>query len=253
MDLAICWDSVIFFTSPPTPADASRPRRPRQGVGPGIESKRTTRATSGFQVCASRSPRSRGIAIPKTGPSARKFAAFGPPPCAADPGTRVALREDDVAFASVETATSYVHRGPSGGRSPKLYPSRSCRKTAPSARTYAAFRAAPVRGAARGPLLSEGALRENDPAYAPVETAPSYVHRGPSGGRSPKLYLSRSCRNSYQGAGTQSFFSPRRRHPPTRPGRAGPVRVSDQASSRRGRRGLRLGAKYAHLSLLEFE
>ena len=186
MDLAICWDSVIFFTSLPTPADASRPRRPRQGVGPGIESKRTTRATPGFQVCASRSPRSRGIAIPKTGPSARTFAAYGPPSYAADPGTRGAHLEDGVAFASVETASSYVPREPSNRHS-------------------------------------------------------------------PKLYLSRSCRNSYQGAGTLSFFSPRRRHPPTRPGRAGPVRVSDQASSRRGRRGLRLGSKFARLGLLEAE
>ena len=62
LDLAICWDSVIFFTSLPTPADASWPRRPRQGVGPGIESKRTTRATSGCQVRPSKSSRSRVMA-----------------------------------------------------------------------------------------------------------------------------------------------------------------------------------------------
>ena len=86
-------------------------------------------------------------------------------------------------------------------------------------------------------------------AYALVETASAYVHRGPSGGRFPKLYLSALILMVHQRPSAP-------RGPTTAPPwrcRTGPGRVSDQASSRRGDRGLSLGAKFARLSLLEAE
>ena len=74
------------------------------------------KATPGCQVRPSKSSKSRAICHTKTGTTTPTFEAYGPNLYVAGQNLEWTIVEDDVAYAWVETAHSYILRKPSNGR-----------------------------------------------------------------------------------------------------------------------------------------